>query len=105
MAILVLCAAVFGWAWYGEYNVEQGRKAYRHYGCAQCHEAGAAPDLTKLRGKLDRETMARFIEDPEQVYREKGRRPLNPGYMPMPELHVSHTEAKQLAAFLSASSK
>lgn len=100
IVILIACAVVFAWAWYGEYNVEQGRKAYKHYGCAQCHESGSAPDLSKLKGKLDRATMTRFIEDPESVYREKGRRPLNPDFMPMPPLHVSHSEARQLTDFL-----
>ncbi len=99
--VLVLCAVVFGYLEYHEYNINQGREAWRHYGCAQCHESGAAPDLTKLENKLDRATMARFIENPESVYRELGRRPLNQGYVPMPELHVSRKEAQQLADFLA----
>jgi hypothetical protein len=101
--VLVLCAAVFGWVSYREYNVEQGRKAYRHYGCAQCHEAGSAPDLNKVKSKYDRAYLAQFIEDPEVVYREKGRRPINAGFMPMPPLHVSPAEARHLADFLLAS--
>ena len=103
ISVLIVCAAVFAWVSYGEYNVEQGRKAYRKYGCAQCHEAGSAPDLTKVKKKYDKDYVARFIQDPEAVYREKGRRPINDGFTPMPELHVSHEEAKQLADFLMAS--
>ena len=100
IAILAVCGVVFAYVSWHEYNVEQGRKAYRKYGCAQCHEAGAAPDLAKLKGKLDRDFIARFVENPETVYREKGHRPLNEGYVPMPVLHVSHDEARQIADFL-----
>ncbi len=101
--ILIACALVFSWAAYGEYNIEQGRKAFTRYGCGQCHLAGGAPDLTKVKKKYDRATIARFIHNPEDVYREKGRRPLNPEYVPMPELHVTEHEAKQLALFLTSS--
>ncbi len=105
MGVLAVCAVVFAYVSYDEYNVEQGRNAYRKYGCAQCHEAGAAPDLTKIKSKIDRATLARFIENPEELYREKGRRPLNDGYVPMPVLHVTHSEASQLARFLWSSSQ
>src|SRR5438309_5770986 len=96
ISVLLVCAAVFGWVSYREYNVEEGRKAYRHYGCAQCHEAGSAPDLSKVKEKYDKAFLARFIENPENVYREKGRRPLNAGFTPMPPLHIPRDEARQL---------
>ena len=105
IGVLVFCAVVFAWVSYGEYNVEQGRKAYRKYGCAQCHEAGSAPDLTKVKAKYDKAYLARFIENPETIYREKGKAPINEGFTPMPPLHVSPKEAKQLADFLTASSE
>ena len=101
ISVLVVCAVIFAWVSYGEYNVEEGRKAYRKYGCAQCHEAGSAPDLSKVKTKYDKSYIARFVENPETVYREIGKSPLNEGFTPMPPLHVSHKEAKQIADFLT----
>jgi hypothetical protein len=102
ISVLLVCAVIFGWVSYREYNVEEGRKAYHHYGCAQCHEAGSAPDLNKVKGKYDKAFLARFIENPETGYREKGRRPLNAGFTSMPPLHITQDEARHLADFLTA---
>jgi cytochrome c553 len=101
ISVLIVCAAIFAYVSYGEYNVEEGRKAYRKYGCAQCHEAGSAPDLSKVKAKYDKKYIERFVQDPESIYREKGKRPLNEGFTPMPELHVSPKEARQIADFLT----
>jgi len=101
ISVLLVCAVIFAYVSYGEYNVEEGRKAYRKYGCAQCHEAGSAPDLSKVKSKYDKAYITRFVENSEVIYREKGRRPINEGFTPMPELHVTDKEAKQIAAFLT----
>jgi len=102
ISVLIVCTIIFAYVSNGEYNVEEGRRAYRKYGCAQCHEAGSAPDLSKVKAKYDRAYIARFVENPENVYREKGRRPINEGFTPMPPLHVTREEAKQIASFLTA---
>jgi mono/diheme cytochrome c family protein len=102
ISVLIVCAIIFAYVSYNEYKVEEGRKAYRKYGCAQCHEAGSAPDLSKVKGKYDRAYIARFVENPEAVYREKGRAPINEGFTPMPGLHVTQKEAKEIAAFLTS---
>lgn len=102
ISVLLVCAAIFAYVSWGEHNVEEGRKAYRKYGCAQCHEAGSAPDLSKVKTKYDKDYITRFVENPETIYREKGKSPINEGFTPMPPLHVSHEEANHIAAFLTA---
>jgi hypothetical protein len=103
IVVLLVCAAIFAGVSYEEYRVEQGRKAYHKYGCEQCHMSGGAPDLSKVKSKYDRKMVARFVEDPEAVYRERGQRPFNPEFFPMPKLNISRDEAEDISRFLWSS--
>lgn len=103
-AVLAL-ATVVAWVAWRELQISGGEKAFAAAGCAQCHLAGGAPGLHKVATKFDRRTLARFIHDPEQIYRERNVRPLNEGYMPMPKIEVSADDAQAIALYLISQSK
>ena len=84
---------------------DRGRVALRSYGCWTCHTIPGIPGANAVVGPpLDRvavrafvagqtntpDNLMRFIQHPQQV-----RRPT-----PMPELHVSDEDARNIAAYL-----
>lgn len=89
-----------------EGDTEQGRVAIRRHGCGACHSipgitganARVGPRLdgiveqSFIAGKLSNspENLARWIQDPQEV---------TPGTA-MPDLDVSETEARDIAAYL-----
>ncbi len=46
--------------------------------------------------------MVRFIQNPEAVYRERGRKPLNSGYKSMHQVKSQPAEIRAIAAYLRA---
>ncbi len=84
-----------------ERTVQRGSAAFQKYGCIHCHGSSGAPNLTNVNKKYDDETLRRFIHDPESVYRARGRKPLNDGFMPMPRLNVSEEDAKDIVEYLN----
>lgn len=83
---------------------EQGERALGELGCLGCHSVGGGdmvgPDLRLAGERLDRDTLAAFIADPEAVYKARGRRPLNQGFSEMPALGVDPQQADAIAAYL-----
>lgn len=106
LALLVgLCACQSG-------DPTRGEELFRERGCDHCHEAktvhyrgpvpnpSRGPSLAGVRRRYRRETLEQWLNDPEQVYRELGRRPLNPGSPPMPQVTLKKREIDDLLAFL-----
>ncbi len=98
-AVLVLIAC--GVAFYS-HQVGEGRRAFERLGCPSCHMAGGAPSLEHVGRKYDRATFVAWVSDPETIYARFGRKPLNPGYLPMPRLPASHHDVEAISWFLSA---
>lgn len=84
--------------------VEHGAQLLSERGCGICHSTGGGPavgpDLSGAAAKYDREALVRWIQDPQALYRERGQKPLNPGYPEMPNLSVSRQDAEAIAAYL-----
>ncbi len=98
--VLGLCAAVGGWTIYQQHELDRGQKAFKRLGCANCHFAGGGPNLTYVADKYDADTMVRFIQDPEVVYKEHGKKPLNSGYVAMHKIPANPADVRAIAAFL-----
>lgn len=85
---------------------EKGKVLFQTRGCSYCHTIAKGkrqgPDLKNVRDRYDGEELQKWLTDPEIVYKEKGRRPLNRGFSPMPRVALSEKEINDLVAFLEA---
>lgn len=102
ISVVAMCAAVFIWVYWTERTVDRGRQAFARYGCASCHYAGGAPNLQNVGSKYDRETLTRFLRDPDSIYRARGYRPLNNNFQPMPKMKLAEDDIPGLVAYLRA---
>lgn len=100
--LLSVCAVVFLAVLYRGHQVTEGQEAFERLGCATCHLAGGGPSLEHVARKYDRATFVDFVADPETIYARLGRKPLNPGYQPMPRPQASHRDVVAISYFLSA---
>lgn len=100
IALLAMAAGLLGWAVTRERTVRRGAAAFHSYGCAHCHGSSGAPKLTNVTAKYDEESLRQFIRDPESVYKARGRRPFNEGYVPMVRLGVTEEDARAIVAYL-----
>ncbi len=98
--VLSLCAAGLVFAVGEQLVLDHGRDSFVKLGCANCHASGGGPNLTRVKRKYDSDTLVRFIRDPEQVYRERGQKPLNPGYVGMHKVKASDMEIRTIALYL-----
>ncbi|MGZ4787275.1 MAG: c-type cytochrome [Terriglobales bacterium] len=99
--ILAMAGAAVGVSLYQRYTLaERGERTFQRLGCGGCHFSGAGPNLTHVVQKHDPEFLERFIASPDAVYHERGMRPLNDGYMLMPEMHASPEDAKAIIEYL-----
>ena len=80
--------------------IRHGESEFARLGCANCHANGGGPNLARVNQKYDASTLVRFIADPEQVYRERGQKPLNPGYVGMHRVKASAWEIRTIAYYL-----
>ena len=101
----VLLVAVFGgcigaW-WYSHNNAAaRGERAFQRLGCGTCHYSGGGPNLTHIVRTQDPKLLEGFIADPPKVYGTRGMKPLNEGYMLMPDMHASTDDAHDIVAYL-----
>lgn len=83
---------------------DPGRKLLADKGCLACHSVGGGrvvgPDLNGAAAKYDRQTLLLWVHDTPSLYRNAGRKPLNPGYPGMPNLAVGNQDAEAIAAYL-----
>jgi len=97
LVLAVLTAAIF---FYRDRQVSAGQAAFARLGCSDCHLSGGGPNLAYVADKYDADTLVRFITDPELVYKQMGRKPLNAGYGIMHRVKASPSEIHQIAAYL-----
>lgn len=81
-----------------------GRELFIKNRCANCHTIGrgrfVGPDLKGVESRYSRDQIEEWMENPEMIYRSKGKMPVNEGYPPMPPLGVPSEEAKAIAQYL-----
>ncbi len=99
-ALLALCALVLVAAIGEQVVLQHGEASFGRLGCANCHANGGGPNLARVKKKYDADTLVRFIQDPEQVYSERGQKPLNPGYVGMHKVKASTWEIRSIALYL-----
>lgn len=96
--VIIFCGGI---AWYENDNsAARGEHDFQRLGCGGCHYTGAGPNLTHVVGRQDPKFLERFIANPPEIYRERKMRPINPGYMLMPDMHASAADAREIVAYL-----
>ncbi len=101
VALLIVAGMAIGVLVYQRYTLAaQGERAFQRLGCGGCHFSGAGPNLTHVVKKHDPKLLQQFIASPPQVYRERAMKPLNEGYMYMPDMHASPEDARAIVAYL-----
>jgi hypothetical protein len=100
--LLAFWMVIIAAALYRGHQVGEGHKAFERLGCESCHMAGGAPSLEHVGRKYDRATFVAWVSDPEKVYARMGRKPLNPGYTPMPRMEASPHDIEVISWFLTA---
>ena len=82
----------------------QGKTLFEDKGCIRCHTIGrgrfVGPDLYDVEKKYDKEQILLWSKNPQLIYEELNKRPVNQGYPPMPSFEISDTEAREIANFL-----
>lgn len=72
--------------------------------CIRCHTLGrgrfVGPDLLGVGDRYSRDDLIRWARDPESIYAEKKKKPVNPGYPPMPPMNLSQSDAREVADYL-----
>ncbi len=72
--------------------------------CARCHTIGkgrfVGPDLLGVGERYSRDDLIRWAKDPESLYSERKKKPINEGYPPMPPMNLSESEAQRVADYL-----
>jgi mono/diheme cytochrome c family protein len=85
-------------------RVEKGRDLFIQNRCVNCHTIGrgrfVGPDLAGISSKYSKDEIKQWIENPQQVYRAKGKMPINEGYPPMPPLQVPQAQVGIIADYL-----
>lgn len=81
-----------------------GSELFMQYRCAACHTIGrgvfVGPDLKGVGERYDREDLIRWIENPQLIYNETGKMPVNEGFPPMPPMQVPPEAAKVIADYV-----
>jgi cytochrome c2 len=85
---------------------KKGEVLFQTRGCSYCHTNGKGkpkgPDLKNVGERYNRAELQKWLMDPEIVYKEKARRPLNRGYSPMPRVVLTEQEINDLVAYLES---
>ena len=72
--------------------------------CVTCHVVGrgrfVGPDLYDVVGKYSDQEILQWIQNPQAIYREYSKMPINDGYPPMPYLGINESDAKELLVYI-----
>ena len=72
--------------------------------CVRCHTIGkgrfVGPDLLGVGERYSRDDLIRWARDPESLYSERKKKPVNEGYPPMPPMNLSESDAQRVADYL-----
>jgi len=101
IALVILASAVGVSVIQQTSAVRGGERTFMRLECNTCHFSGAGPNLTHVAKKYDRAFLERFIADPTAVYRERKGTSLNTGFMLMPNVHATPSDARSIVYYLT----
>ena len=81
-----------------------GESVFIEKRCVRCHTLGrgrfVGPDLLGVGERYSRDDLIKWAQDPESIYSERKKKPINDGYPPMPPMNLSGTDAQKVADYL-----
>lgn len=81
-----------------------GEEIFTQGKCARCHTIGkgrfVGPDLLGVGERYSRDDLIRWAKDPESLYSERKKKPINEGYPPMPPMNLSESDAQKITDYL-----
>ena len=81
-----------------------GEEIFTQGKCSRCHTIGrgrfVGPDLLGVGERYSRDDLIKWAQDPENIYAERKKKPVNDGYPPMPPMNLSGTDAQKVADYL-----
>ena len=81
-----------------------GKDIFVEKRCITCHVIGrgtfVGPDLYNIFDKYSDEEILSWIINPQSIYEQYSKMPINKGYPPMPNLGVNLSEAKELLSYI-----
>ena len=81
-----------------------GEEIFTRGKCSRCHTLGrgrfVGPDLLGVGERYSRDEIVKWARNPELVYGEREKKPLNEGYPPMPPMNLSEESARLVADYL-----
>lgn len=81
-----------------------GEEIFTQGKCVRCHTIGrgrfVGPDLLGVGERYSRDDLIRWAKNPESLYAERKKKPINEGYPPMPPMNLSESDAKRVADYL-----
>ena len=81
-----------------------GEEIFMQGKCVRCHTIGrgrfVGPDLLGVGKRYSRDDLIRWAKDPESLYSERKKKPINEGYPPMPPMNLSEDDARKVADYL-----
>jgi cytochrome c551/c552 len=83
----------------------RGEETFARLGCRGCHFSGGGPNLSHVANKHSEALLEKFIQNPQNVYKERKGQPLNAGYMLMPNMHATQNDAQAIIAYLQELNK
>ncbi len=82
----------------------EGQAMLAKHGCTACHSVGegrvVGPDLNGVGSRYDRATLLLWLSDPQALYRQRGRKPVNDGHPEMPAPGMTQADAEAVADYL-----
>ncbi|MGH7886108.1 MAG: c-type cytochrome [Thermodesulfobacteriota bacterium] len=89
---------------YSQNSQSSGAELFIEKRCVQCHTIGSGrfvgPDLLNVEQRYNFEDIIKWAINPQLIYSEKGKVPLNEGYPPMPPMNLIQNEAEKVADYL-----
>ena len=84
--------------------LSSGEEIFTQGKCARCHTLGrgrfVGPDLLGAGDRYSRDDLIRWARDPESIYAERKKKPINEGYPPMPPMNLSEADAQKVVDYL-----
>lgn len=84
--------------------LSSGEEIFTQGKCVRCHTIGrgrfVGPDLLGVGERYSRDDLIRWARDPESLYAERKKKPINEGYPPMPPMNLSKSDAERVADYL-----
>lgn len=81
-----------------------GQEIFMQGKCVRCHTLGngrfVGPDLLGIGDRYSRDDLIRWARNPEGIYAERKKKPINDGYPPMPPMNLSESDARKVADYL-----